>query len=78
MLSRGVFALLLDGFLVPFCSKCIDACMRANIGKVIEIKKLKKLVLTARRGQSGPDGRMVRHTLVKNIQRHGCLWWKKK
>jgi hypothetical protein len=21
---------VLDGFLVPFCSKCLDACMRAN------------------------------------------------
>ena len=23
--------LVLDGSLVPFCSKCLDACMRANI-----------------------------------------------
>ena len=23
--------LLLDGFLVPFFSKCLDACMRANV-----------------------------------------------
>ena len=22
--------LVLDGSLVPFCSKCLDACMRAN------------------------------------------------
>ena len=30
ILSRGVFALVLDGSLVPFFSKCLDACMRAN------------------------------------------------
>ena len=56
VLSRGVFALVLDGSLVPFCSKCLDACMRANFGKVVEFKKLKKLVLTGRRGQSSPVG----------------------
>jgi len=22
--------LMLDGYLVPFCSKCLDACIRAN------------------------------------------------
>ena len=30
VLSRGVFALMLGGSLVPLCSKCLDACMRAN------------------------------------------------
>ena len=30
--------LVLDGFLVPFCSKCLDACMRAND----VLKRLKK------------------------------------
>jgi hypothetical protein len=28
-IKRGL-ALVLDGSLVPFCSKCLDACMRAN------------------------------------------------
>jgi hypothetical protein len=28
-IKRG-HVLVLDGFLVPLCSKCLDACMRAN------------------------------------------------
>ena len=28
-IKRG-HVLVLDGSLVPFCSKCLDACMRAN------------------------------------------------
>ena len=27
---KRVCVLVLDGSLVPFCSKCLDACMRAN------------------------------------------------
>ena len=35
-IKRG-HVLLLDGSLVPFCSKCLDVCMRANV----VLKKLK-------------------------------------
>jgi hypothetical protein len=73
--SKGLFALVLDRFLVPFCSKILVACMRTNfILKSLKIR-FEKLVLTARGGQSCPDRWTVRHTLEKIVRRHGCLWW---
>ena len=36
VLSRRVFVLVLDGSLVPFCSKILVACMRANNDEKME------------------------------------------
>ena len=52
--------LVLDGSLVPFCSKCIDACMRANdvlrkFEKRSKVCELTAQVRTFRlRGADGP------------------------
>ena len=47
VLSRGVLVPLLDGSLVPFSSKILVACMRANYVEKMETLVSKRFVLTA-------------------------------
>ena len=61
--------LMLDGSLVPFCSICLDACMRAN-GIFKSLKRIKSLRADCLRADSPPlgCGRSAIH--FENDQRH--------
>jgi hypothetical protein len=64
-IKRG-HVLVLDGFLVPLCSKCLDACMRANNAlSGFEKEQVRELAAQARTVRSlGADGPLANFNVV--------------
>ena len=68
--------LVLDGYLVPFCSKCLDACMRANV-VLKKFEKIKFGSLLTKCGWSAHGARTVRSTFenwTRDVVVFGVGW----
>ena len=64
--------LVLDGSLVPFCSKCLGACMRAN-----DVLKRFEKITSLRADCTSADSPLPGERTVRACTReHVWLWWK--
>ena len=63
--------LVLDGSLVPFCSKCLGACMRAN-DALTRFEKKTSLRADCTSADNPPPGA---RTVRNRSREHVWLWW---
>ena len=70
-IKRGC-VLVLDGSLVPFCSKCLGACMRAN-DALTRFEKRTSLRADCTSADSPLHGA---RTVRTRTREHVWLWWK--